>query len=256
MRNTLNRLKGFSLIELLVSLGISFLLILVIYKAYFLSTTYFSMGTDTIQEQSYLREIFSGMDNDFRYLNRFNEINEEMNTVEFEIFNTEIIEEDRNTNDKKVKGNQIIYSIRTERDRSKTEYLIITKTKDLYEWWMKFGHDQSINDELDPPGYTTDLLDPVTGKTVTERGEVLDFVQQDNQIPFIMTSIKYIPYDNDGKIIESVTGYDYTLLKSARSMKVEIEYLMKSEYGDSAGTASRKKTASTIIAFISFAENK
>ena len=105
--------KGFSLIEIIVSLGISFLVLLVIYKAYFLSTSFFSMGIDTIQEQAYLRKIFSTLDEDLRYLNRFNSISTEMDSVEFEIFNVQVLDEDKNTNDKKVEGKYITFSTRS-----------------------------------------------------------------------------------------------------------------------------------------------
>ncbi len=245
--------KGFSLIEIIVSLGISFLVLLVIYKAYFLSTSFFSMGIDTIQEQAYLRKIFSTLDEDLRYLNRFNSISTEMDSVEFEIFNVQVLDEDKNTNDKKVEGKYITFSTRSAKDVKRgLEYQIITKATDVYDWWMKFGHSQTLNDD----GYPEDMLEPVTGKSITQKIDAADLIDQDVNIPFLINSIKYVPYDAEGLIIEAGGEYNYSVLKNARSIRVEIEYTMKSEYGDATGDITRKKTASTNIPFIGLAEDK
>jgi len=109
---------------------------------------------------------------------------------------------------------------------------------------------------VEPPGYPEDMLNPITGKTVTETGEAVDMLDQDASMPFLLTSIKYIPYDKDGLVIESSENFDYSVLKNARSIKIELEYVMKGEFGDAVGRLNRKKSASTNIPFIGLASDR
>src|SRR3989339_636195 len=74
MKKTCKRHKGFTLLELMIAMGISSLLLLVLYYAYFLAQTFFYMGTDTIQEQTYVRNLFSKISEDLQFANRLNSL--------------------------------------------------------------------------------------------------------------------------------------------------------------------------------------
>ena len=57
-------------------------------------------------------------------------------------------------------------------------------------------------------------------------------------------------------MIESSENFDYSVLKNARSIKIELEYVMKGEFGDAVGRLNRKKSASTNIPFIGLASDR
>ncbi|MFH1074442.1 MAG: prepilin-type N-terminal cleavage/methylation domain-containing protein [Candidatus Firestonebacteria bacterium] len=249
MKKTERGKKGFTLLELIIAMGISFLLLLVLYYAYFLSQTFFTMGTDTIQEQMYVRNLFSKISEDLQFANRLNSLGDTLDDLEFEIFNREVKEIDSNSNDKRVEGNTIYYSTKSSSD---SKYIILMKKVDKYEWWMKFGHSQTPNDDDDPKGYPDDMRDPTYGKEETESGEEEEVIEQVTGDEFLMSTIQFTPYDQDGKKIESLGGFDYSSMKPARSMRIEVEYMLKGDYGDTARLATRKKTATANILFISF----
>jgi|GEM_PF-1423709 len=249
MKANWKRKGGFSLIELIIAMGISFLLLLVLYYAYFLAQTFFKMGTDTIQEQSYVRNLFSKIGEDLQFVNRLNYLSENFDELEFEIFNRKVLEVESNTNNKRVEGNTIYYSVKSSAD---SKYQLLMKRVDTYEWWMMFGHSQKPNDDDDPKGYPDDMRNPSYGKQETGTGDEEEVVEQAEGNEFLMSRIQFIPYDQDGKKIESGTGYNYLEMKPARSMRIEVDYLLKGDYGDTARLATRKKTATANILFTSF----
>jgi len=249
MKDTVKKKKGFTLLELVIAMGISFLLLLVLYYAYFLSQTFFTMGTDTIQEQMYVRNLFSKIAEDLQFVNRLNALGETYDDLEFEIFNRKVLEVDKNSNDKKVEGNTIFYSVKNSADN---KYILLMKKVDKYEWWMKFGHSQKANDDEDPKGYPDDMRNSSYGKQETEAGEEEEVIEQSAGNEFLMQTIQFIPYDQNGVKIEGAGGFDYSTMKAARSMRVEVAYKLKGDYGDTARLATRTKTATANILFISF----
>ena len=250
IRRTGRKHKGFTLLEIMISMGISSLLLLVLYYAYFLAQTFFTMGIDTIQEQTYVRTMFSKISEDLQFVNRLNSLGDSYDDLEFEVFNRSVLEVDASSGDKKVEGNTVYYYTKPSND---SLYLLLYRKIDKYEWWMKFGHSQTPNDNDDPKGYPDDMRDPSTGKQQTEAGEETEVIEQAAGNEFRMSSIKFTPYDQDGKSIESTGGYDYASMKPGRSMHIELEYTLKGDYGDTARLATRKKTATANILFISFA---
>ncbi|OGF47546.1 MAG: hypothetical protein A2452_02505 [Candidatus Firestonebacteria bacterium RIFOXYC2_FULL_39_67] len=249
MKKTCKRHKGFTLLELMIAMGISSLLLLVLYYAYFLAQTFFYMGTDTIQEQTYVRNLFSKISEDLQFANRLNSLGNNCDDLEFEIFNRTVIDTDASSNDKTVEGNTIAYSTKSSGD---SKYIILMKKVDKYEWVLKFGHSQKPNDNEYPLGYPDDMRDPNDGKRQTETGEEEEVLEQVDGNEFLMNTIQFIPYDQKGEKIESASGYDYSSMKASRSIRIEVEYLLKGDYGDTARLATRKKTATANILFISF----
>jgi prepilin-type N-terminal cleavage/methylation domain-containing protein len=242
--------RGFTLIELLVAMGLAFLVLLVIYMAYFISQTFFLGGTDTVEEQMYVRTLFSRIADDLQFLSRLNSLTENKDGMEFEIFNRRIIKTDPNTNDKLVEGNVVTYQTKESKNFEGVQFLILQKKIDKYEWWQRFGHSQKPNDNEDPPGYPDDMRDPVYGKQITENGEYEEILEQEYGKEFLMSKISFIPYDNIGQKIES--GDDYNTLKMARSMRIEVEYKVRGRYGESLMMRTKVKGASTTIHFINF----
>jgi len=242
--------NGFTLIELIVAMGLAFLVLLVIYMAYFISQTFFLRGTDTVEEQMYVRTLFSKIAEDLQFLSRLNVLTEDRDGLEFEIFNRKVIKTDPNTNDRLVEGNVVTYQTKEAKDFEGTRFLVLQKKIDKYEWWQRFGHSQQPNDNEDPPGYPDDMRDPVYGKQITEEGEYEEVLEQEYGKEFLMSKINFIPYDNIGQRIE--TGNDYNTLKMARSMKIEVEYKIRGRYGESLMMKTKVKTASTTIHFINF----
>ena len=253
MRATFGGKKGFSLIEMIVAMGISFLLLLLIYFAYFLSQTFFFMGNDAILQQSYVRILFSNMSDDLQFVSRLNELGMEQDSIEFEIFNRKVLSTDTNTNDKRIEGNQIFYSVKSSRDYRKTDFFIVQRRINTYEWWMKFGHSQKPTDDENPPGYPADMRDSIYGRQETGEGVEEDMVPQMYGKEFLLKSIKYLPFDKDGvELNAGDSGFNYDFFKMARSIKVDIKYLIKSDYGENTGSKTELKSASTNIFFIGF----
>jgi len=124
MVEALKRKKGFTLLELMIAMGISFLLLLVLYYAYFLSQTFFYMGSDMIQDQMYVRNLFSKIADDLQYVNRLNSLSDTFDDLEFEIFNRRVVTIDNNSNDKTVEGNTIHYYLK---NSSSADYMILAK---------------------------------------------------------------------------------------------------------------------------------
>lgn len=244
------RERGFTLLELLLAMGIAFLVFLVIYMAYFISQTFFLKGTDTIQEQMYIRTLFSRIGDDLQFLSRLNSLSAERDDLEFEIFNREVKSTDAVTNDKLVIGNVVHFKTYEAKDMDGTLFLVLKKKIDKYEWYQRFGHSQKPNDEADPPGYPDDMRDPTYGKQMTEDGEYEEILEQEYGKEFLMEKIKFLPYDNIGVIINE--GENYTTLKMARSMKIEVEYKLRGRYGETLLAKSKVKTASTTIHFVNF----
>ena len=245
MKKTAGRKSGFTLIELLIAMGISFLLLIVLYYAYSLSGIFIERGTNITQNQSYVRTLFSKITEDLQFANRLNALGSNNDEMEFEIFNRKVLEVDKNSNDKVVEGNTIVYSTKP---AATAGFIVLLKKTDKYKWMMKFGHSQKPNDDVDPKGYPDDMRN---SKQDTEAGQEEEVIEQDKEKPFLLKSIKFTPYDKDGKKIES-NGYDYTVLKAARSMRVEIEYVEQGEKGEAVRTQGNTKKATENIIFTSF----
>ncbi|MFH1824063.1 MAG: prepilin-type N-terminal cleavage/methylation domain-containing protein [Candidatus Firestonebacteria bacterium] len=245
---------GFTLLELVVAMGLSFLVMLGIYMAYFISSTFFKRGTDSIQEQMYVRTLFSRIADDLQFLSRLNTLSENQDELEFEIFNRRIVKTDSNTNDKLVEGNVVNYKTEESKDFGGISFSILKKEIDKYEWWQRFSHSQKPNDseDIDPAwrGYPDDMRDSTYGKQVTDQGGLEEILEQEKGKEFLISNIKFEAYNNLGQKIEG--GGDYSTLKTARSMKVEIKYRVYGRYGEMLREKVNEKTVSTTIHFINF----
>jgi prepilin-type N-terminal cleavage/methylation domain-containing protein len=251
------RKKGFTLLELMISMVISFVLLLVIYNAFFLAKTLFDMGGDVVQEQHYVRTLFAKIGDELQFASRLSNLSTGKNELEYEIFNSNVLEVESGSNDKKVEGHQIFYTTADKSDDRGNEFVVLEKQTNVYEWWMKFGHSQMPNDDVEPRGYPVDMKDEATGRKETIVGEKTEVLEQEVGKEFLLKSIKFIPFDKEGKdmttyISGGEKGFDYDMLKSVRSMRVDLEYLIAGDYGDQATPSARKKTASKSIIFISF----
>ena len=246
--------KGFTLIELLFAMGISFMVLLIIYFAFFVSETFFGRGTDIIQEQNYTRNLFSKISEDLRFLSRLNRLSAARDELEFEIFNKAVIKTDPATNDKLLKGNVITYQTAQTKDFEGKVFLVLQRKTENYEWLMRFGHSQKPNYEEYPPGYPDDMRDPIYGKQMASQGgNFQEVLEQEYGKEFLIKKIEFIPYDDLGKVIGR--GEDFDSLKTARCMKVNVEYRLQSRYGEGAGygrNSEATKTASTMVSFINF----
>lgn len=237
--------KGFTLLELLLAMGIAFLVFLVIYMAYFISQTFFLKGTDTIQEQMYVRTLFSKISDDLQFLSRMNYLSPEKNEIVFEIFNKKVIETDPLTNDKLVEGNTIIFSTKGLRDSEGKEFYVLQRKLDRYEWLQKFGHSLKPNNTVVPPGYPDDMAD---SKQPTYYGEYKNLLEQEAGREFFMQNISFMPYNSLGQEINE--GNDYDSLKEARSVKIEVAYKIRGKYGETLLEKVKIKTASTTVHFV------
>jgi prepilin-type N-terminal cleavage/methylation domain-containing protein len=246
----IKRQKGFSLIELLVAMGLAFLVFLVIYMAYFISLTFFGKGTDALQEEMYVRALFARISDDLKYLTRLNNLATDRDQLEFEVFNRKVLETDSDTNDKRIQGSVLYYFARETKDYEGIKFKILQKREDEYEWWLKFGHSQAPNDSADPHGYPDDMRDPVYGKQLTLEGDYEEMIEQEEKKEFLVSTCTFTPYDKLGEMIEG--GVDYEDLKDARSMRVELTYKIRSRYGEALQEKTQVKTVTTTVHFVNF----
>ncbi len=246
--------KGFTLIELMIAMGLAFLVFAVIYMAYFISQTFFVRGTDSLQEQMYVRALFSGISDDLKYLTRLNELGQNKDFLVFEVFNRKVLKTDQDTSDRLIQGSVISYQLNATKDYEGNPFMILQKKEDTYQWWLKFGHSEMPDDLLEPFGYPSDYRDPVMGYEQLSTGQFSDLIEQEDKKEFLVTSVVFTPYDNEGSEIQSGSTYDD--LKYARSIKVEVTYKMKSKYGDLGTGKDNVKTVSTIIPFVNFLAQK
>ena len=99
------------------------------------------------------------------------------------------------------------------------------------------------------------MRDSSTGKALVESGSEEELLEQETGKGFLLQSIKFVPYDQDGIPEVSAGVYDYSTMKTARSMRIEVVYRIKRDYGDTLRMAAGMKTATVNIPFISFALN-
>ena len=252
MLNCLRRKKekGFTLIELMISMGLAFMVFLVIYMAYFISQTFFQKGVDALQEQTYVRVLLAKISDDLKYLTRVNSLSPGGDELEFEIFNRRVLETDPYSGDKRIEGSIISYRSKSSKDFEGIKFNIIEKKDDLYEWWLKFGHSQTPNDETEPYGYPDDMRDPVSGKQMLSAGEFDELLEQEEKREFLLDTVIFTPYDAMGEAITD--GDDYATLKTARAIKVEISYKLRGRYGESLSEKIRKKTVSQMVPFVNY----
>jgi hypothetical protein len=250
MKKTDNNIKGMTLLELLVAVGLSTLILLALYFAYDLAVGYFQIGGDTIQERSYKRILFSKISEDLQLLSRLNRLSENRDELEFEIFSKKVLQLDSTTNDKKILGNVIIYELKFVKDFYDEEYKALIKTVQEYEWWQRFGHTLQPYDDIDPPGYPSDIFDAVYGRQDLPLGDPVELLEQEEKKEFLLQSIQFIPYDDIGNPI--LTGESYDELKGTRSFRVLIEYKIKGRYGSLLQNRVVTKQASHMVNFINY----
>ncbi len=250
MKRSAGKAKGFTLIELMIAMGLAFLVFAVIYMAYFISQTFFVRGTDSLQEQMYVRALFSGINDDLKYLTRLNELGQNKDYLVFEIFDRKVLEIDANSSDKLIQGSVITYQLNATKDYAGNPFMILQKKEDTYQWWLKFGHTQIPDELAEPFGYPPDYRDPVTGYQPLTEGQFTDMIEQEDKKEFLVTSVIFTPYDNLGEEIPS--GSSYEDLKYARSIKIEVTYTIRNNNGDLSTEKNSVKTVSTVIPFVNF----
>ncbi|MEK6646253.1 MAG: hypothetical protein AABY84_06240 [Candidatus Firestonebacteria bacterium] len=213
---------------------------MVIYEAFIVSKNFFDKGTDLVNEENLIKILFGKMTMDFQFASRINYISSTRDSIEVDIFKDKVLSTDSTTNDQLINGKIINYKVEKAHDLYGNDYLIIQSKKTEYEWTQVFGHPQ----ELDTDGYLPDIKDPVTGKRITKQYEYEDVVEPEKGKEFLLQTIKFIPYDSKGE--ENTYGFDYTALKSSKSIRVELTYLIRGEKGQE----SRTKNIATMISLI------
>ena len=249
MKRSAGKAKGFTLIELMIAMGLAFLVFAVIYMAYFISQTFFVRGTDSLQEQMYVRALFSGINDDLKYLTRLNELGQNKDYLVFEIFDRKVLEIDANSSDKLIQGSVITYQLNATKDYAGNPFMILQKKEDTYQWWLKFGHTQIPDELAEPFGYPPDYRDASSFVALPE-GQFEDMIEQEEKKEFLVTSVIFTPYDNLGE--EIVKGNTYEDLRYARSIKVEVTYSIRNSNGDLSLEKNSSKTVSTVIPFVNF----
>lgn len=249
MKRNAGKAKGFTLIELMIAMGLAFLIFAVIYMAYFISQTFFVRGTDSLQEQMYVRALFSGINDDLKYLTRLNELGPNKDYLVFEIFNRKVVGTQTDTSNKTIQGSVITYQLNSSKDYQGNPFMILQKKEDKYEWLLQFGHTQVPDDLAEPYGYPPDYRDASSFVALPE-GQFEDMIEQEEKKEFLVTSVIFTPYDNLGE--EIVKGNTYEDLRYARSIKVEVTYSIRNSNGDLSLEKNSSKTVSTVIPFVNF----
>lgn len=217
------------------------MLFLVVYMAFSLAQNLFFRGGETVLEQMYVRTLFARISQDLQFLSRFNYITAGEDGMMFEIFSVKTISTDPSTNDKIVQGQEVIYSTTKKKDRTETEYIVLLKRVNEYEWKEYFGKSQ-IPDLKD--GYPDDLYDnTITGKKITKSGTNQEILEQEEGREFLLQKVRFVPIDDKGN---EFSGTEWSVLKNARGLKIKIEYIIKRVYGEQKERIDKKASSATV----------
>ena len=82
---------GFTLLEIIVATGISFIIMMVIYEAFIVSKNFFDKGTDLVNEENLIKILFGKMTMDFQFASRINYISSTRDSIEVDIFKDKVL---------------------------------------------------------------------------------------------------------------------------------------------------------------------
>jgi len=238
------RTRGFTLIEVTIASAISSLLLLVIYMAFNISQNLFFRGSETVMEQQNVKLIFQRLSDDIKYMSRIKTITEDRTTMSFEIFNEKTISIDSDNN-KLIQGKEVSYSTKDKKS-DLTEYKVILRKYDEYEWTEYFGNSQTVISNIlepDKDGYPPDMLDSITGKRITKQGEYSEIIEQEEGREFLLQKVEFILKD----ALENVlTGTQWLDIKGVRTITINIEYSIKRIYGEQQEKTETKQNSATV----------
>lgn len=223
------------------------MLFLVVYMAFSLAQNLFFRGGETVLEQMYVRTLFARISQDLQFLSRFNSITAGEDEMMFEIFSVKTISTDASTNDKIVQGQEVIYSTTKRKDRTETEYIVLLKRVNEYEWKEYFGKSQIPTEDPtlseDQRGRPPDMNDPITGKKITKSGTNQEILEQEEGREFLLQKVRFVPIDSQAN---EFPGTGWSVLKNARGLKIKIEYIIKRVYGEQKERIDKKASSATV----------
>lgn len=164
-----------------------------------------------------VQHVFQKLSSDISYLYRMNSISKD--SICFEIFNVRTLKTDVVTNDKFIEGNIISFKVKKVMDADLSDYKVISKKVDRYEWLEKFGHDQTLGID----GFPEDMKQTKQNfkKGAFEPIEAITFFRD-----LLIQDVKFIPYDGlDRRILK----FDLESLKDIRNVVIRITYVNKSK---------------------------